>query len=72
MRIPTTTNTQIKIFFAFLFLFMNLTSNLVLFFGLQYHDRSLVLGAQTVRPGLAGPVSCTLGGVMLTGCFFKL
>jgi len=46
------------------------TSILVLFFGLQYHDKSLALGAQTVSPGQVGPVSCMLGSVMLTGCFF--
>jgi hypothetical protein len=40
-------------------LFLNMidTSNIVLSLGLQYHDRSLCSGAQTIRPGLAWPVS---------------
>jgi len=47
------------------------TSKLVLFAGLQYHGRTLVSGAQTIRPGRAGPVSDLLGGEELTGCFFS-
>jgi hypothetical protein len=41
------------------FLFLNIIhiSILVLFLGLPYHDRSLGSGAQTIRPGWAGPVS---------------
>jgi len=45
------------------------TSILVLFLGLLYHDKSLVSGVQTIRPGWAGPVSYRLGGLTLTGCF---
>jgi hypothetical protein len=36
---------------------------------LQYYDKSLALGEQTIRPGQVGPVSSMLGGVTLTGCF---
>jgi hypothetical protein len=46
------------------------TSIIVLFLGLLYHDRSLVSGAQTIRPGWAGPVSYLHSGATLTGCFF--
>jgi len=49
---------------------MTRTSKLVLFTGLQYHEMSLVLGAQTIRPGRTGPVSYVRGGMVLTGCFF--
>jgi len=45
------------------------TSKLVLFVGLQYHQETLISGAQTIRPGWAGPVSVLLGGEGLTGCF---
>jgi hypothetical protein len=40
-------------------LFRNMihTSILVLFLGSLYHDKSLDSGAQTIRPGWAGPVS---------------
>jgi hypothetical protein len=53
------------------FLFLNIihTSILVLFLGLPYHGKSLGSGAQTIRPGWAGPVSYVLGGMTLTGCF---
>jgi len=40
-------------------------------FGLLYYDGALVSGAQTIRPGRAGPVSILLGGEELTGCFFS-
>jgi len=33
---------------------------------------SLGSGVQTIHPGLAGPVSYSLDGVILTGCFFEL
>jgi len=46
-------------------------SKLVLFAGLLYYDGALVSGAQTIRPGRAGPVSVLLGGEELTGCFFS-
>jgi hypothetical protein len=45
------------------------TSILVLLLGLLYHDMSLGSGAQTIRPGWAGPVSYLFDDVTLTGCF---
>jgi hypothetical protein len=45
-----------RIGFVFLFLFMVRTSKLVLFPGSLYNQNTLVSGAQTIRPGWAGPV----------------
>ncbi len=45
-------------------------SNLAPFRGLQYYGMHLSSGAQTSRPGWAGPVSAQLGGDGLTGCLF--
>lgn len=50
-------------------LFMIGLSIVVLLGGLRYHEGSLDTGAQTIRPGWAGPVSYVLGGMTLTGCF---
>jgi len=47
------------------------TSKLVLFLGLLYHNGTPVSGAQTIRPGRAGPVSILLGDEGLTGCFLR-
>ncbi len=49
-------------------------SSVVLVLGLQYHEMSLDMGAQTIRPRWAGPVSYVLGGMTLAGrfCLFCL
>ena len=65
-------NINTVLIFTIVLLLQNMinTSILVLILGLPYHDVDLVSGAQTVRPGWAGPVSYLFSGVMLTGCFF--
>jgi hypothetical protein len=59
MQIPVT----------FLSLLMIHTSRVVVLLRLPYYGGTLVPGAQTIRPGWAGPVSVLLGGEGLTGCF---
>jgi hypothetical protein len=67
---PVAMTKQMRTRFVLLSVFMIHTSVLVLFLGLLYNDKSLGAGVQTIRPRLAGPVSCLVGDVTLTGCFF--
>jgi hypothetical protein len=46
------------------------TSVLALHSGLRYDEGTFDSGAQTNRPGQAGPVRFLLGGEELTGCSF--
>ena len=68
----TAVNAIVRFQIVFLFQDIILTSILVLFLGLLYHDMSLSSGAQTIRPGWLGPVSYRLSGLTLTGYFFEL
>jgi hypothetical protein len=47
------------------------TSNVVSSSGLRYYEVNRAAGAQTIRLGPTGPVSCLLGGEELTGCFLQ-
>jgi hypothetical protein len=40
--------------------------------GLRYHQEAIAPGAQTERPGEAGPVGASLGGKNLTGALIVL